>query len=574
MKRLIAIILSVLIIMCSISATAVFAQETSPAEQVIELDTPDAETPPAADSYIIEDDGETVLEVNHVQAPGLTAALNHTTTNGYYTADFMLPETNYHVFLTGLTQNNADEIRQAIVDAYAGGEDFRLENLGFIDTEKTWPDDGDENLCWAASTSNLLTYTGWAAQAGFDSTDDVFEAFISAFNDDGGNVEYATGWFLDGVAAPGGAQPAAGSGRYLPQYNYTDIVETIDVYENCAEKLKTVYDRLQNGYGVSFSTDIYGSEGYEGGHAVTCWGFVTDIRYPATVREFYKNVFLTDSDSDKYWVQDGADRRDADDVMSLYALEPVQQEGIDTYLFHITDQQVALIAEAVTMAPYSADIPYETDDTATMDPLTTPDITIDPFVLTDDASNDDETKTVFAPNTTIYYHPYMMNVSSVAYSGPLYMTITVKDAQGSTVYSRNFNYSSTATIDPSSGSAFNKTSITPKLGVGDYTITASFNPNHNRTEAYYFNNVKTISFKVRNSYLVGDADGNGEVDSVDATIMQRCLARMDVDVDANFDQRADITQDGAMDLMDVTYLQRYLANMDAVYPVNVSRFYN
>lgn len=572
MKKLIATILCVFIVICMISSTAVFAQEAPVEEQIADVGA--ADTVCDADSYILTDDGETVLEVVHVKSPGLTAALNDTATNGYYIADFMLPETNYHVFLTGLTQNNVDEIRQAIVEAYDGGEDFRLENLGFIDAEKTWPDDGDENLCWAASTSNLLTYTGWAGQAGFDSTDDVFEAFISAFNDDGGNVEYATGWFLDGVAAPGGAQPAAGSGRYLPQYNYTDIVETIDVYENCAEKLKTVYDRLQNGHGVSFSTDIYGSEGYEGGHAVTCWGFVTDIRYPETAREFYKNVFLTDSDSDKYWVQDGADRRDADDVMSLYALEPVQQEGIDTYLFHITDQQVALIAEAVTMAPYSADIPYETDDTATMDPLTTPDITIDPFVLTDNASNDDETKTVFAPNTTIYYHPYMMNVSSVAYSGPLYMTITVKDAQGNTVYSRNFNYSSTATIDPSSGSAFNKTSITPKLGVGDYTITASFNPNHNRTEAYYYNNVKTISFKVRESYLIGDADGSGEVDTIDTTIIQRYLARMDVKVVDGFDQRADITQDGMADLMDVTYLQRYLANMGVPYDVNASRFYD
>lgn len=574
MKKLTAIILCVFIIICMMSSTAVFAQEAPVAKQIIDVNDTDADTPPATDNYILTDDGDAVLEVRHVQTPGLTAALNDTTLNGYYTAEFMLPETNYRVFLTGLTENNVDEIRQEIINCYAEGEDFDMEDLGFIDTEKTWANDGDENLCWAASTSNLLTYTGWAAQAGFTSTDDVFEAYIDAFNDDGGNVEYATGWFINGIAAPGGAQPAAGSGKFLPQYDYSDIVETIDVYEACSEKLKTVYDRLKEGYGVSLSLDIYGSEGYEGAHAVSCWGFVTDIRYPATHKEHYKNVFITDSDSDQFWVQGDTERRDVEDVMSLYALDPVEQEGIDSYLFDITNSQMALITEAVTIMPYSADIPCETSTDATKNSLTTPDITIDPFVLTDDSTDDDETKTIFAPNATIYYHPYMMNVSSVTYSGPMYLTVTVKNAQGNTVYSRNFNYSSTWTIEPMVGSAFSKQSITPKLGVGDYTITASFNPNHNKTEAYYFNNVKTISFKVRESYIAGDADNDGSVTGIDVTLMQRYLARLTVNADDNFSQRGDINENGVLDLMDVTYLQRYLANADVLYPVNVSRYYD
>lgn len=575
MKKLLSL-LCMILVMCAVSTTVVFAESVPAAaeETVTRIEVDETAAAAVGDSYTLTDGGEPVLEVIHVKESGMTTALNGTTTNGYYTAEFMLPETNYQVFLTGLTQDNADEIRQAIIEAYTEGEDFDLTNLGFIDAEKTWPDDGDENLCWAASASNILTYTGWAAQAGFDSEDDVFEAFIEAFNDDGGNVEYATGWFLDGAAAPGGAQPEAGTGRYLPQYNYSDVVQTFDVYNGIAEHLKTVYDRIKNGYGVSLSLDIYGSQGYEGGHAVTCWGFVTDIRYPKTSKQFCKNVFITDSDSDKYWVQEDDDRRDADDVMSLYALEPAEQEGIDTYMFNITEQQIALISEAVTVAPYSADIPYETSADATMNLLTSPDIVLDPFILTDDPDDDENTVTMFSPDATIYYHPYMMNVSNADYSGSLSLKITVTDAQGNEVYSRSFNYGN-ASIAPSSGLAFTKTSITQKLPVGDYTITAVFNPNHNVPEAYFFNNTRSIDFKIRNSYRLGDVDNDGVVTIIDATIIQRVLARIGSRYNTpEAIQRGDISESGGLDMMDVTGIQRYLSGIAINYPVDVTRFYD
>ena len=201
MKRILTVICIILAV-CMLSTTTVFAQGISAADSVDAIDVADADAAAVGGSYTLTDDGEPVLEVAHVHKPGLTAALSDRS-NGYYTAEFMLPETNYQVYLTGLTQNNADELRRMIIGAYTEGEDFDLTNLGFIDAEKTWADDGDENLCWAASASNLLTYTGWAAQAGFASTDDVFEAFISVFDDDGGNVECPAGIFQTGTLSPG-----------------------------------------------------------------------------------------------------------------------------------------------------------------------------------------------------------------------------------------------------------------------------------------------------------------------------------------------------------------------------------
>lgn len=575
MKKLIAIFLCVFVLICTWSATAVFAEETpddEPEVEVIEITDADA-TVSDADSYTLTDEGEPVLEVVHIQAPGMTAALDNVAQNGYYTAEFIIPETNYKVFLTGLTQENVDGIRMAIVDSFVEGEDFDLYNLGFIDAEKTWADDGDDNMCWAATSSNLLTYTGWAKKAGFNSTDDLFETFINSFTNDGGNIYYGAGWFFNGLAGDGGAQPTSGTGRYLPQYSFGDLVQNFEIYENCAEKLKTIYDRLHDGYGVGLSVDIYGSQGYESSHAISCWGFVTDIRYPDTAKLRYKSVFVTDSDSDKYWVKDGKDRRDADDVMSLYALNSVDQEGFDTYRFQITPEQTAFITDASTLVPYSADIAFETDPTASMDVTADFDISIDPFYLTA-ASDGRDTTTVFSPDDTIYYQPRMKNTSKLTYTDRYHAVITLKDAQGNVKHVKTISYGR-YDLPSEYHAGFGNASL-GKLPVGDYTITAEFNPNRTVTEAYYYNNIKTIDFKVREKYLLGDVDNNNDVNIVDATVLQRIIAKMPipVSVDENTVQRGDVSHSGYLDTLDATIVQRHFANIDVLFDINVVRFYD
>lgn len=557
--------------MSMMTSTAVFAQEAPEAEQVIDIDRMDADTVPDAESYTIVDDNDTLLEVVHVNEPGMTAALNDVAQTGYYTAEFMIPESNYQVYLTGLTRDNVSEIRQAIIDSYTEGEDFDLKNLGFIDAEKTWDNDGDDNMCWAASASNLLTYTGWAAQAGFDSTDDLFEAFIDAFEDEGGDVRFATGWFINGVAAPKFAQPRAGTGGYLPQYHYNDLAEEFDLRQNCAGQLATVFDRLKDGYGVSLSLDIYNSDGYEGAHAVTCWGFVTDVRYPKTSKQFYKSVLVTDSDSDKYDVQGDTDRREADDVMSLYMLEPEEQEEVDTYRFNISDRQIALITWADTIAPFSAEVPYETASDATLDMINYPDIVLNPFVLTDDL-DDESTVTTFAPDSTIYYQPYMMNVANADYVGTISLQISVKDSQENEIYSKVFTYNRNVTISPFFGMRYDKESFGKKLPVGDYTITATFNSDHQTAEAYFFNNTRSIDFKVRERYLLGDANNDGSVDITDATKIQRILAYLET-ADDSLIPRSDVNGSGDLDLLDATLIMRHLVQIEMSYPIDVERFY-
>ena len=109
-----------------------------------------------------------------------------------------------------------------------------------------------------------------------------------------------------------------------------------------------------------------------------------------------------------------------------------------------------------------------------------------------------------------------------------------------------------------------------KLPVGDYTITASFNMDHSTKEAYYYNNTRSIRFKVREQYRIGDTDGNGIVDASDITMLQRILANLDTDGEVS-ERRSDIDGNGTVDVIDVTLAMRYLADIDIPYPIDVIR---
>lgn len=58
----------------------------------------------------------------------------------------------------------------------------------------------------------------------------------------------------------------------------------------------------------------------------------------------------------------------------------------------------------------------------------------------------------------------------------------------------------------------------------------------------------------------GDLDDNGDVDIVDATVLQRHLVHIK-ELDAEHEKRGDYNVDGSTDNVDVTVLQRFLANM-------------
>ncbi|MBK6088315.1 dockerin type I repeat-containing protein [Ruminococcus difficilis] len=609
-RRIFSLVLCMALLLTGFSV-AVYAQEAQPAGEItgsgvaenetpIEVDVAEAEDVPVDGSFTLTDDGEPVLEVTHQNERAVTGAYDGTMMNGFYTADFVMPDTGYNVFLTGLTKNNVARIKQAIIDNYVEGKLFEMKNLGFIDVEKTWYGGDDSLMCGPAAASNMLVGSGWAAQAGFTNSDDVFEAMLDAFPNQGTAEETVISWFFSGITS--GSYDSPGFKGYLPQYNYenNDMMEYFGDFDN---QIGTIYNRLHEGYTASISLYLYRFEdhGCFGAHAVTLWGFVTDPGYPASSKEHYKYIFVTDSDSNL--AKKGKDRRTAPDVMSMIPIEykNLYEKG---WGYWYSDPPVCdvRIYGATTLRPYSPDIPYETSPDATLDRANDPDVAVDALILTDEpkdkerfdeldheeivsdpdywieeyepnyASEYDRSKlkTEFTPDVTIYFCPYLKNKSNVVYrcryddekgiySG-IYTRLTVTDAQGEVIFLKNYDVPTYFGIrNGNLGEIFY--SFKAQLPPGDYTATFEFNPNHTVPEALYMNNTKSVDFKVREPQLLGDADEDGKITILDVTQIQRVLAGSK-NPTASIKKLGDVDQNGDLDVVDATLLQRWLLGLD------------
>lgn len=233
----------------------------------------------------------------------------------YYTIDFALDGTQ-RAYLTGLTANQLADIAEEI-------STFQTEV--FYDAEKT--DVGDTDLCWAATSSNMLRYTGWGLVNGLKTEDDILTYFTNHFTDDGSTIEAGNEWFLTGVYAPkdegfddddddDGALLTQAGGAFWPGAHWNEVggaysastghTDT-DEEGKTAEKMDFSFDmevltmltgHLQKGDAVGLGvywTNLTTMES-EGGHAITMWGYAYDTAYTTYDPEYYTMLFISDSD--------------------------------------------------------------------------------------------------------------------------------------------------------------------------------------------------------------------------------------------------------------------------------------
>ena len=76
----------------------------------------------------------------------------------------------------------------------------------------------------------------------------------------------------------------------------------------------------------------------------------------------------------------------------------------------------------------------------------------------------------------------------------------------------------------------------------------------------------SLSAQAISPAILGDADGDGVVTILDATVIQRYLASFVVPNPAIVEERGDIAQDG-IDILDATWIQRWLAELTIPYPI-------
>ncbi|MEN6425545.1 MAG: hypothetical protein ABFE13_09295 [Phycisphaerales bacterium] len=158
----------------------------------------------------------------------------------------------------------------------------------WADAEKTVANTDDDNLCWAAASSNVLEYTGWGKVEDMTNTDQIFSHFQAHFTDEAGNSYYGFDWWWDGTndvqGEAGWAQEDVdGGGGFYPTLDIDDYRRwTTD--DSAA--LSTLDAWMHGGYGCTLS--ISGSMA----HAITAWGF----DYDATDPDRYTGIYVTDSD--------------------------------------------------------------------------------------------------------------------------------------------------------------------------------------------------------------------------------------------------------------------------------------
>jgi len=157
---------------------------------------------------------------------------------------------------------------------------------GWFDAEKDNVTTDDNLLCWAASGSNILSWSGW--NAGYANEDAIFDWLtVEDPVDQGGWQSYAWNfWFTGSTTGPhyvGSTHP----GFYTTaEYNAALIQEWDNSDLDVAMDLAAGW--LEDDYGVGIA--IKGSNFY---HAVTLWGIDTDDSGN------YLGVWITDSDNSK-----------------------------------------------------------------------------------------------------------------------------------------------------------------------------------------------------------------------------------------------------------------------------------
>ena len=106
--------------------------------------------------------------------------------------------------------------------------------------------------------------------------------------------------------------------------------------------------------------------------------------------------------------------------------------------------------------------------------------------------------------------------------------------------------------------------------IGDHALDGCPNTTiigYKNSFAEKYANENGFKFRVDSTPYLGDADGNGEVDMTDATVIQRVATMIAVPYDEEQLMCADIDDDGDLTIVDATFIQRYSTRIAVPYPI-------
>lgn len=171
---------------------------------------------------------------------------------------------------------------------------------------------GTSEMCWAATASNVLAYTGW--DGGFANADAIFSYYQGHWQDDFGNTWPAIRWFFDGVddTTYGPARVTTPGGDF---YSWSYFDSNVGAYQDPADAWTAITDYVgrshdaipDNEAGLYIFLDDP-DEMFD--HWVTVWGYDTDGGNKIVITDSFYNANSLDtytvSLSGGEWILDGA----------------------------------------------------------------------------------------------------------------------------------------------------------------------------------------------------------------------------------------------------------------------------
>ena len=446
--------------------------------------------------------------------------------NGYYSIEFDVDST-HEAFVTGLTADSFTVVQNTVRAACNNGTSPTVTNSAFIDAEKVadyinlnGQPDYDTELCWAASSSNVLHYTGWGEKAGFDEADRMLEEFITRFDNVPGRADYALKWFFNGwnkmqTTANWAHQDDGeydGFMGYLPAYAFESLSETIEL-EDHKDNMETVAARLKAGYGTALYTGYHNAVGErDGGHGLTLWGYVREKNGAFTY------LIYSDSDNDYAY---GGDRRAAPNRLHICKLQQYTGKGEDSWAvaYNAETGMWQVVESVFAVCPYDDAITADTDGThnaKAQQDLTAQRILIDTVIPSYYVPAADEVwqRNVFTTNDDLVFQVQVGNASDVAPTDCAYKLEFWRNG----TYMGYISNSSTQIVwgAEQTGAAVleaNYSQLTGALNfgtsfsaAGQYEVKLTVNPTQAVSEAYYENNTVTRTFTVVSGAAAGTVD--------------------------------------------------------------------
>ena len=189
----------------------------------------------------------------------------------------------------------------------------------YCDADKSLETDTDDELCWAASSSNQLWATYWGRLGGLQDEEEVLnDVYQPNFPNAGGHNYPSLRWFLEGkgyqtlkvnVIEPTETSAGAVVFSRVPGGFYKKVLKFKNDWADRYLRRLNLFGSYHSLYhcvsylklGNSVNVNLRGFNQYDGsvargGHALTLWGYRHSDKYPENDVRHIKSIIVSDSD--------------------------------------------------------------------------------------------------------------------------------------------------------------------------------------------------------------------------------------------------------------------------------------